>query len=356
MDYEAKIKELEHELSTTKYNKRTQHHIGLVKAKIARLKQEQEKLPSKKGKHTGYAIKKTGDATVVLLGFPSVGKSTLLNKITNADSEIGHYDFTTLNVIPGMLIYNGARIQILDVPGIIEGAAKGAGRGKEVLGIARNADLLIIVLDPKSYEKADIIKKELYEFGIRVNLRPPDVKITKRPYGGIDIGATVKLSLDEETIKAVLREFGFINASVVIRENINIDKLIDVLSGNRVYIPGMTVMNKADMINDSSSFKDIDLFISAENGMNLNKLKQMIFEKLSLIRVYTKDYKKPVNFDEPMILKKGARIRDVCLSIHRDFVKRFRYAKVWGSSKFPGQKQGLEYELKDRDIVQLFLD
>ena len=98
-DYKKKIKELEEELSKTKYNKATQHHIGLVKAKIARLKEQdiaRQGTGKGGGTETGYTVKKSGDASVVLLGFPSVGKSTLLNKLTNANSEVGDYAFTTM--------------------------------------------------------------------------------------------------------------------------------------------------------------------------------------------------------------------------------------------------------------------
>jgi len=104
-----KIKEFEHELSTTKYNKKTQHHIGLVKAKIANLKKKELVRSASKGKKEGYSVRKTGDGTVIMLGFPSVGKSTLLNKITNANSPIGSYDFTTLSVIPGTMEYKHAK-------------------------------------------------------------------------------------------------------------------------------------------------------------------------------------------------------------------------------------------------------
>ena len=127
-----RIKELEEELSTTKYNKRTQGHIGLVKAKIARLKEEQQRKQAGKGKTEGYSVKRSGDATAIIVGFPSVGKSTLLNALTNAKSEVAAYAFTTLTCIPGLMEYKHAKIQILDVPGIVEGAASGRGRGKEI--------------------------------------------------------------------------------------------------------------------------------------------------------------------------------------------------------------------------------
>ena len=125
VDYNKQIKEFEDELKKTKYNKATQGHIGIVKAKIAQLRENQETRTQKKtgSSEYGYSVRKSGDGTVLLLGFPSAGKSTLLNKLTDAHSEVAAYAFTTLTVIPGMMEYKQAKIQILDVPGIVSGAA-----------------------------------------------------------------------------------------------------------------------------------------------------------------------------------------------------------------------------------------
>jgi small GTP-binding protein len=90
---------------------------------------------------------KSGDARVVMIGFPSVGKSTLLSCLTNTTSEAAAYEFTKLTCIPGKIQYNGANIQLLDLPGIIEGASQGVGRGRQVVAVAKTADLILMVLD-----------------------------------------------------------------------------------------------------------------------------------------------------------------------------------------------------------------
>src|SRR5919109_5011127 len=152
MGIPEKIKAIEDEIHKTQINKATEYHVGLLKAKIARLRRELEenthgKILSTGDRNSGFDIKKTGDATVVLIGLPSVGKSTLLNCLTNSKSRVASYQFTTLTAVPGMMHYRGAKIQVLDMPGIIEGASGGKGFGKRVLSVARSADLVLIVLD-----------------------------------------------------------------------------------------------------------------------------------------------------------------------------------------------------------------
>jgi uncharacterized protein len=84
------------------------------------------------GPGQGFEVQRYGDGRVALIGFPSVGKSTLLSELTNTESEVAAYEFTTLTCIPGVIHYKGTKIQLLDLPGIIEGAAQGKGRGRQV--------------------------------------------------------------------------------------------------------------------------------------------------------------------------------------------------------------------------------
>jgi len=361
--FHRKVKELEEELSTTKYNKRTQGHIGLVKAKLAKLKEEYQRKATAKGGGQGFSVKRSGDATVIIVGFPSVGKSTLLNAITNAKSPVGAYAFTTLTCIPGLLEYNHAKIQVLDVPGIVEGAATGRGRGREVLACAQSADLVLILLDVFNPQQFEIVKKEIYETGLRTNQKPPQIKIAKKARGGIDIGLTVKLTkINEETIKNILNEFRLNNSSIVIREDITDDQLIDAIEGNKRYIPAITVLNKIDIVDEQelAQLKNLinpDINISAERKINIEHLKELIFKKLNFMRVYCKEVGKKADMQVPLIMRRGNTLKEVCLKLHKDFATKFRFARIFGkSARFDGMPvRKMDHILEDKDIVEIHL-
>ncbi|KAL0949706.1 hypothetical protein HGRIS_009743 [Hohenbuehelia grisea] len=245
-----KIKEIEDEMAKTQKNKATSYHIGQLKAKLAKLRRELIS-PSGGGGGggggVGFDVARTGVASVGFVGFPSVGKSTLMSKLTGTHSEVSAIDFTTLTTVPGTVKVHGAPIQILDLPGIIEGAADGKGRGKQVIAVARTCNLIFIVLDVlKPLGDKKIIETELEGFGIRLNKRPPAIIVRKKERGGIAITNTVPLTnLDQDEIRAILSEYRINNADVAIREaGATADDLVDVIEGNRVYIPALYILNK----------------------------------------------------------------------------------------------------------------
>jgi len=360
VDYQSRIIELEDELRNTPYNKRTQHSVGLLKAKIARLRDKEVRRGGKGGSSYSYAVRKSGDASVVLVGYPSVGKSTLLNALTNAESDTGAYAFTTLDVVPGLLEYNHAQIQILDVPGILKGAAIGKGRGREVLSVVRSSDMVLFLVDVNYPEHYPVLQKEIYDSGLRVNAVKPDVKLKKKARGGISIGTTLKLTkITKTTITSILREFRISNADLVIRTDITADQLIDVIEDNKLYIPAVTVLTKIDMVSKERLSEVIkktkpDMGVSAEKGTGIEKLKSLIYRGLNFIRLYCKETGKKADMDVPLIVKKDCTVRDVCNKLHKDFVKNFKTSKIWGpSAKFPGQRLGLRHVLKDNDIIEI---
>ena len=359
-----KIQELQEEISKTKYNKSTQHAIGLMKAKLAMLKQRAAARAST-GKAKGddrFSVRKTGDGSVILLGFPSVGKSTLLNKITNAKSDIAAYSFTTLNAVPGLMEYKHAKIQIIDVPGVVSGAASGRGRGKEVMAMLRNADLILILIDALYPQHYNALLKEVYETGVRINQKKPDVRITKKERGGIGIGTTVKLNIDKKVIESIAREFKISNADILIRDDIDIDQFIDVLEGNRTYTKALTVLTKIDLVNKEKLdklCKEIkpDVVVSAEKDFGIEELKEGIHNRLGLISIFLKEVNKKADMEVPLIMFKGSTIRDVCNKLHKDFVTKFKFARVWGkSAKFDGQMfRKMDKVLLDNDVLELHM-
>lgn len=358
---EEQIKEIEEEILNTQKNKATEHHIGKLKAKIAKLRAQQE-LQKVKGGGTGrrFYIKKSGDATVALVGFPSTGKSSLLNLLTGANSAVAEYHFTTLEVIPGIMEYKSAEIQILDMPGLIKGAARGKGRGREVITAARAADIILLLGDVFNY-RLDILMRELYDAGIRLDKEPPNISITQTTKGGIIIRSTVQLTnMTENEIAEIIRVYGIVNANVTVRENIDTDSLVDFLAGNRVYIPSVVAINKFDLRYSGVEEKIKEtigrdfLKVSAVTLEGIEELKETVYDTLGFIRVYLKPKGEKADLDEPLVILDGSTVRTVCEHLHRDFVDLFRYSLVWGkSAKFPGQSVGLDHTLVDGDVLSI---
>jgi len=365
---EEQIAELEAELTKTPYNKATSKHIGRIKAKIAKLRDDAVNRAMKSGGGgEGYSVKKSGDASAVLVGFPSTGKSTLLNKLTGTESAVGAYAFTTLTVVPGALEHKGAKIQLLDIPGLIAGAAMGKGRGKEVIGVVRSADIIIILVDVFNGQHVNVLLKELYNAGIRINVPKPDITIKKSSVGGIRLSAVGTLDLDIEEVRTILSESKMMNADVLIRGNATQEDFIDAVQGNRVYVPAFIAVNKVDLIDKAQSdeiertikerFGTAPLMISAHVGYHMEELKDAIYDCLGFMRVYLKPQNEEADLDVPLIIRTGSTVEDVCTKLHRDFVRRFRYARVWGDSvKHGGQRVGISHSLIDGDILSIIIE
>ncbi|KIK06810.1 hypothetical protein K443DRAFT_119984 [Laccaria amethystina LaAM-08-1] len=386
-----KIKEIEDEMAKTQKNKATSYHLGQLKAKLAKLRRELINPTGGSGGGgggLGFDVARTGIASVGFVGFPSVGKSTLMSKLTGTHSEVSEIDFTTLTTVPGTVKVHGAPIQILDLPGIIEGANDGRGRGRQgssnVCGeleplpnrtlqsspvkakryspftpVARTCNLIFIVLDVlKPLGDKKLIETELEGFGIRLNKRPPAILVRRKEKGGIAITNTVPLTnIDQDEIKAILSEYKINNADIAIREpGATADDLVDVIEGNRVYIPALYVLNKIDAI----SIEELDLLykipmsvpISSREWLNIDELIEKMWETLNLVRVYTKPRGLAPDYSSPVVLRRGrCTVEDFCASIHKEIAKQMKYAVVWGASAkhSRGQKVGLDHILEDED-------
>lgn len=371
---EERIKKFEERLASTIPNKHTQKSINFIKAQLAKLREDQIRIASsKKGGRSGFGVKKTGDAQIAFVGFPSVGKSSLLNLLTegHTHSKVASYDFTTVTAIPGMMNIEQAKIQLIDLPGIILGAAEGKGRGKEVLAVARSAELILIILcflpdGTINFLDLENIRKELYNAGIRVNGRPARISIKKRESGGIHFSSKGHQIMDKDEIKSLMNDLGVRNAGVYFAEpNITPDQLIDHVLGNRIYTRDFIVINKSDLMKTPINEEDITnnighdrwILISAKKQENIKALRLKIFHELNLIKVYLKPPKQEADMQEPIIMHGGDTIGTLCERLHRDFINQFRYAMIWGdTTKHPGQKfKKLNHPLAEGDIISIYL-
>ena len=371
---EDRIKELEERLASTIPNKHTMKSINFIKAQLAKLREDLITIvSSKKGGGGGFGIKKTGDAQVAFIGFPSVGKSSLLNLLTEdkTHSKVAAYEFTTITAIPGMISIEKANIQLIDLPGIILGASAGKGRGKQVLGAVRSSELILIIICFRedgsiNFSDLDIIRKELNDAGIRLNKKPPRITIKTRTKGGIHFTYKGNQIMSTDDVKSLMNELKMRNAGIYFADPMTTpDDLIDYVMGNRIYTKEFVVINKSDLMNPPISDVEISksighnhwVMISAKNQENIDSLRHKIFNDLNLMRVYLKPPKQEADMENPIIMHHGDTIETLCNNIHKRFLKEYRYALVWGkSTKHPGQKfKNLDHVMEDGDIISIYL-
>ena len=243
---------------------------------------------------------------MVLIGFPNAGKSQLVGRLTQAKPEVGEYPYTTHSPIPGMMEYENIKIQFVDVPSIFDESARGW-----LINVVRNADALLLVVD---------------------------------------------LSDDPETQAALLLEE---MERYKIKPEWAVDPEEIVFLGKKMMIAG----NKLDSAEAEKNFVLVQekfynfhpIAVSAAQGQNLENLRNEIFLFLKVIRAYTKTPGKEPDLKHPVILKKGSTVLDFAASIHKDFVEKLRYARIWGSEKYKGQRVQRDHLLDDGDIIELHI-
>merc|ERR1712151_211098 len=268
---------------------------------------------------------------------------------------------TTLTCVPGVFYYKGAKMQLLDLPGIIEGAKDNKGKGRQVIAVARTCDLILIILDatrPVAHKR--ILENELEGFGIRLNKKPPLITIKKKEKGGLGIIRQCKMTkLDDDTIHTIAKEYKLLNADIYLQSDADSEDLIDSIEGNRRYVPCLYVLNKIDDI----TMEELEILdkiphyvpISGFLEWGIDDLLETMWDYLNLIRIYTKPKGEIPDYEHPVIIKRDkSKIEDLCNKLHRSIMPEFKNALVWGSSvKFNPQKVGKDHQLLDEDVVQI---
>ena len=259
--------------------------------------------------------------------------------------------------------HRGAKIQILDLPGLIKGAAEGKGRGREILNVIRSADMVLYIVDPFQDGHFNVLHRELHNAGLRLNEVKPPVFIKRTDRGGIEVRSTVEQThLTEDEMADIIRSFGYTSALVTLREDSTAEQIVDALAGNRVYEKAVIAINKIDIATDDDIARARSALpqewpimnISAFKDIGLDELKDFIYDNLGFMRVFLKPQGQEADMEEPLIVKDDSTVENICVKLHRDFVRKFRFARIRGpSAKFDDQRVGLDHQLKDGDVLTI---
>ena len=365
---EEKIKALEEFISAVPKHKGTENLLYWARRRLRELREEQEERRRRRASGRGptFFIEKEGAAQIVLLGLTNVGKSLLLRRLTNADVEVADYPYTTRRPVPGMLQFEDIQFQLIEAPALMPGAADGVAWGTKVLGLARNADGIIIVLDAanRPLHQLKIVLEELRKAHIHV-VKPRGRVVIEKGRGGSGIRVALSGRLIDCTVNDImnlLKSYRIYNALVKVYGEVTIDDVEKAVFGNISYKPTIILVNKMDLVKRKIYEKIRKVVpktipvlpVSAKTGEGLYVVGKTLFDVLEIIRVYTKQPNHEKPSEHPLILRKGATVYDVAKAIHSSFVENFKYAKIWGpSAKYPGERVGLDHEVMDKDIVEI---
>ncbi|MEM3173755.1 MAG: GTPase [Candidatus Bathyarchaeia archaeon] len=366
---QEKIKLMREFLSLVPKHKGTSKLVANVKRRIAELERELERSKAhKKGGGGGFAVPKEGAGQIIILGPTNVGKSSLLASVTNAKPEISSLPFTTQKPVPGMLQFEDIQFQLVEAPAIVEGASEGRMSGTQTLGLARNADGLIVMVDLSGdpVRQLSMVLSELDKAGILVKKPEGEVEIIRRPYGvGVQIiNRGVLADCTYEDVKDLLTSYGITSALVKISGKVSLDEIEASLFSNNVYKPTVVVANKSDLPGAKENLVQLRnylegqglpfLAVSCLKNEGLKDLGKIIFKMLGIIRVYTKEPSSKEPSGKPLVVKEGTEVIDVAKRLHSEMYKGFKYARVWGpSAKYPGERVGSNHVLMDGDVVEI---
>jgi len=361
---EEKIKATEEMIRVAPKHKGAAKLLRTLKRRLSKLRMELEEKREKRigrGGGPSFAVKKEGAAQVALVGLPNSGKSKLLRDLTSARTEVADYPFTTREPVPGMMQFEDVQIQLVEVPAIVEDSSIGRGLGARPLSVARNADAIALVVDATDdpIRQVRILLGELDAVGVKLNRKPPKISVQRRSSGGVEIKGAKLVEGGEAEIKRILQDHRIHNAFIVIEEPVTSVEFEEALSESTVYLRGFILLTKLDAPNAHGKLEIIKRefggdFEILHTGEPIDVLKKSIYQELDLIRIYTKrPDEQPAK--RPLVVPRGSTVMEVARSVHRDFAKDLKFAKVWGSTKFPGQQVPRDYVLGDKDIVELHI-
>lgn len=305
---EEKIEALQRMLALLPKHKGTERIQADIKRRLARLKEmEQQQRAKRGGSADPFYIPRHGAGQVIAVGFANVGKSALLSALSGVPLEVADYPYTTQRPQPVMMPYENLQIQLVDTPPIL-GEVEAA-----FAGMVRRADAALVIVDLSTddcFEQADLLLQ---------GMEARRVRLVGEPF-------------DDNPANPIVERAA-------------------ILVGNKLDAP--EAEERFLLLRENYGERLPTVAVSARERVGLDELKRLIFQQLRIIRVYSKPPGKPPTLDRPFVLKRGATVLDFAEEVHREFPEKLRYARVWGSSEFPGQPVSKDYVLQDGDIVEL---
>lgn len=366
-----KMEKMQEFLKHVPQHKGTMKLRGEIKRKIALIRDD---LEDKKRKGTGKSsggpklfIEKGSSAQVVLIGMTNVGKSCLMSATTNSKVLVTPTPFSTHEPVPGIMNYMDVQFQIVEAPAIMEGAAEGRAGGQVALGLARNADGVILMVD-LSHDpvgQLELVLAELEKSRVLISKPSGRVDIDRRHAGTtlrvILIGKLIDCTVRD--VEELLRGYKINDAIVRISGEVSLDEIENAIYENTIYKPAVIVANKLDLKGAQANLRTLKQHVngkfpvipmSCERKVGLQELGKALFESLGIIRIYTKEPGMRTYSDHPFPLRKGDTVNELAKSIHKELLSNFIFAMVWAKRlPFSPKKVGINFVLDDGDIIEI---
>ena len=299
-----KIACLEEMLSVMPKHKGTDHLRADIRTKIAKLTQSLDKKTATQ--RASMMIEKVGAGQVAVIGPPNTGKSQIVANLTKATPMVAAYPFTTQNAIPGMMAYENIQIQLIDTPPLSDQPPEWW-----LLNIIKRADLLLIVVDlandPLSQLEAVITRLQEKKIGLWRDKSGNEEVLPVSVKKALVICNKIDLDIDAENFDILQKMFG-----------------------DRLTLIAVSALEE-----------------------ELEELWLAIFRMLDIIRIYTKVPGGKPDYEDPIVLNTGSTLEEAAASVHKDFAKKMKYARIWGSGKFDGVMAKRDHVLQDGDIIEL---
>lgn len=298
---QEKVSALEDLISKVPKHKGTDKLRADLRRKLSQLREEAVK-KKRSGKGDLYTVERQGAAQLALAGFPNSGKSSVLATLTNAHPVVADYPMSTVMPLSGMMPFEDIQFQIVDLPPIGNESTDGW-----VSGIIRTSDLILIVVDLSEDPEvqAELLFGQLKDWGIPVLKKNEENDEHSKP--AIIVANKSDLEGSEEKLRGLRQSYEYIFLIAA---------------------------------------------ISTKQKQGIEELRRIIFENSHVIRAYSKEPGKEPDMHAPFILRDGATVLDLADRIHKDFVQNLKYACIWGSARFDGQRVQRDYVLRDRDVVE----